>query len=193
MQAVAADGVRVLIGSVDGRQGEPSAEKVNEPFAIDFDAKGMLYGVEFTRGNRVFRSTKPIGEWTGEGELPVDFHAGTFRVTIPGRDEAFSPVDPANPSLRKALFSGMHDLAVSPDGRIFLADTFHHCLRRYDPGTAQIDLVAGVPPKAGAAVGEGWRQTELRRPHGARIAPDGRLLIADSDNDRVLIGHYDAE
>jgi DNA-binding beta-propeller fold protein YncE len=359
VQAFAADGVLVLIGSVDGRQGEPSAEKVNEPFAIDFDAWGVLYGVEFTRGNRVFRSTQPIAKWKGESELPVDFMAGGFRVTRGGQPD---PLDlDANAPVR---FHGMHDLAVSPDGRIFLADTFHHCLRaisarqchvsviagngtagfsgdggpaaeavfnepycgslspdgtkllvadirnhrlrvidlttqtvstiagngergtpidgavatesplagpraacmaddgtvylvlregnalvairdgrlqtvvnaagsrgysgdggpgrdaqlsgpkyvcmdrsggvlivdtenhcvrRYDPGTEQIDLVAGVPPKAGAAVGEGWRQTELRRPHGARIAPDGRLVIADSDNDRVLIGPYGGE
>jgi NHL repeat. len=63
-------------------------------------------------------------------------------------------------------------------------------VRRYDPLSTQIDLVAGVPTQAGAAVGATWQQTELRRPHGARIAPDGRLVIADSDNDRVLIGPY---
>jgi DNA-binding beta-propeller fold protein YncE len=357
------DGVRVLIGSAAGRQGEPATEKVNEPFAIDFDRSGRLYGVEFTRGNRLFCTAEPMREWPADGTVPVEFISGTFRVTKPGRDAAFS-LDGPNPPAGQALFSGMHDLAITPDGRIFLADTFHHCLRelsgrrcsvkllagsdepgdagegaalgearfnepyccslspdgtklliadirnhrlrvidletesvstlagngetgkpidgavatesplagpraacmadngtvylvlregnallairdgrlqtlvnaagsrgysgdggpgrdaqlsgpkyvcmdraggvlivdtenhcvrRYDPATEQIDLVAGVPPKAGAAVGEGWRQTELRRPHGARIAPDGRLVIADSDNDRVLIGPYGGE
>jgi len=360
----AAEGrVRVLVGSVDGRPGEPTAEKVNEPFAIDFDARGVLYGVEFTRGNRLFRSTQPIAEWPAEGEIPVEFVAGLFRQTKPGQDEAFQPDDDGR-SPAQTLFNGMHDLAVSQNGRIFLADTFHHCLRelsgrqchlsllagsgepgdagdgaglaearfnepyccslspdgthlliadirnhrlrvidlatqtvatiagngdrgkpvdgavatesplagaraacmaddgtvylvlregnalvairdgrlqtvvnaagsrgysgdggpgrkaelsgpkyvcmdraggvlivdtenhcvrRYDPATEQIDLVAGMPPQAGAAVGEGWLQTQLRRPHGARIAPDGRLVIADSDNDRLLIGPYDGE
>jgi glucose/arabinose dehydrogenase len=63
-------------------------------------------------------------------------------------------------------------------------------VRRFDPATQQIHLVAGMPPKPGNSVGDDWTQTHLRRPHGARIAPDGRLLIADSDNDRILIGRY---
>jgi hypothetical protein len=47
-----------------------------------------------------------------------------------------------------------------------------------------------VPQRPGAEVGSTWQQTQLRRPHGARIAPDGRLVVVDSDNDRLLIGPY---
>ena len=362
--AVAADGgVRVLIGSAEGRQGDPSAEKVNEPFAVDFDQAGFLYGVEFTRGNRVFRSREAIGGWPAEGAVPVEFVAGTFLVLTSASDATFDAKAPA-PTAQSARFHGMHDIAISPHGRIFLADTFHqvlrelregdgqvsvlagsgqagfagenaplaeavfhepycsslspdgsqlliadirnhrlraidleaktvatlagngergspvddaiatesplagpraacmaddgtvyrvlregnalvairdgrlktvvnasgkagyggdggpgrdallkgpkyvcmdtsgrvlivdtenHCVRRYDPASEQIDLVAGVPPAAGATVASTWAETKLRRPHGARIAPDGSLLIADSDNDRVLIGPYDAK
>ena len=355
-------GVRVIIGSAEGRQGEPAADRVNEPFAIDFDTQGVMYGVEFMRGNRVYRTRQPIDAWPAEGEVPVDFIAGKFLVTTMASDATFDASAPA-PSALGARFHGMHDLAIS-DTRIFVADTFHHvlrevsgrqchmfllagsgkpgdagdgatpkeasfnepyccslspdgtqlliadirnhrlraidleanrvttlagngekgkpvdgaittesplagpraacmaddgtvylvlregnalvairdgrlrtvvnasgkagyggdggpgrdallkgpkyvcmdrqggvlivdtenhCVRRYDPGTEQIDLVAGVPPKAGATVGDTWLQTQLRRPHGARIAPDGRLVIADSDNDRVLIGRYSTE
>ncbi len=362
--AVAADGgVRVLIGSAEGRQGDPSAEKVNEPFAVDFDQAGFLYGVEFTRGNRVFRSREAIGGWPAEGAVPVEFVAGTFLVLTSASDATFDAKAPS-PTAQSARFHGMHDIAISPHGRIFLADTFHqvlrelregdgqvsvlagsgqagfagenaplaeavfhepycsslspdgsqlliadirnhrlraidleaktvatlagngergspvddaiatesplagpraacmaadgtvylvlregnalvairdgrlktvvnasgkagyggdggpgrdallkgpkyvcmdtsgrvlivdtenHCVRRYDPASEQIDLVAGVPPAAGATVASTWAETKLRRPHGARIAPDGSLLIADSDNDRVLIGPYDAK
>lgn len=356
-------GVRVIIGSAAGRQGDPAADRVNEPFAIDFDAQGVMYGVEFMRGNRVYRTREPIGGWPAEGEVPVEFVAGAFRVTTSGRDDAFDATAPS-PTPMQTRFHGMHDIAVSGTGRIFLADTFHHvlrelsgrqchvsllagtglpgfagdgeslgeaafnepyccslspdgtqlliadirnhrlraidleagtvttlagngekgkpvdatlatesplagpraacmaddgtvylvlregnallairdgrlrtvvnasgkagyggdggpgrdallkgpkyvcmdrqggvlivdtenhCVRRYDPGTEQIDLVAGMPPQAGATVGDTWLQTQLRRPHGARIAPDGRLVIADSDNDRVLIGPYSTE
>jgi len=76
------------------------------------------------------------------------------------------------------------------DQRVLIVDTENHAVRRYDPETAVIDLVAGMPPQAGAGIGTDWRTTQLRRPHGARIAPDGRLVIADSDNDRILIGGY---
>jgi hypothetical protein len=73
---------------------------------------------------------------------------------------------------------------------VLVVDTENHCVRRYDPRSGAIDLVAGIPGTPGAAVGKDWKSTQLRRPHGARIAPDGRLVIADSDNDRLLIGAY---
>ena len=349
--------VAVLAGRAVGRPADsPAADMLNEPFAIDFDAEGRLYGVEFTRGNRVFRSSEPI---TAEGGLPrIEFVAGAFHQTT---SKTVLPVAVADAAADDIRFNGMHDLAIAADGRIYLADTFNHlirvfdpkagrvatlagtgqpgfagdggpaadatfrepycgslapdgsrlliadirnhrlraidlaaktvstiagngrpgkpidgalatetplagpraaceaadgttylvlregnalaairdgrvqtvvnasgkagyggdggpgreallkgpkyvcidreqrvlivdtenhCVRRYDPTSGQIELVAGVPQRAGAAIGDTWKATELRRPHGARIAPDGRLVIADSDNDRVLIGAY---
>jgi sugar lactone lactonase YvrE len=349
--------VGVLTGAITGRAAEsPAADIVNEPFAVDFDAQGRLYGVEFTRGNRVFRSSGPI---TADGGPPtIEFVAGQFHQTT---SKTVLPVAVAEAAAADIRFNGMHDLAVAADGRIILADTFNHlirvydpaagrvatlagtgepgfagdggpaanavfnepycgslspdgsrlliadirnhrlrvidlaaktvhtiagngkpgkpvdgsastatplagpraacdaadgtiylvlregnalvairdgrvqtvvnasgkggyggdggpgreavlkgpkyvcmdreqrvlivdtenhCLRRYDPATGRIDLVAGVPQRAGAAIGGDWKSTELRRPHGVRIAPDGRLVIADSDNDRLLIGAY---
>ena len=60
-------------------------------------------------------------------------------------------------------------------------------------GSARPPLVpvAGVPTKAGAAIGADLRSTQLARPHGCMIAPDGRLVIADSDNDRIVAGWVD--
>jgi DNA-binding beta-propeller fold protein YncE len=357
MRFAAAADITVLAGTAAGRPAEsPAAAIVNEPFAVDFDAQGRLYGVEFTRGNRVFRSREPI---TADGVPPaIEFVAGQFHQTT---SKTALPAAVAEAAAADIAFNGMHDLAVAADGRIFLADTFNHlirvfdpaagrvatlagigepgfagdggpaakavfnepycgslspdssrlliadirnhrlrvidlaastvdtvagsgkqgqpidgaratetplagpraaceaadgtiylvlregnalvairdgrvqtvvnasgkggyggdggpgreallkgpkyvcmdreqrvlivdtenhCIRRYDPATGRIDLVAGVPQRAGAAIGGDWKATELRRPHGVRIAPDGRLIIADSDNDRLLIGRY---
>lgn len=357
MDIAAAAEITVLVGTAAGRPAEsPAAAMVNEPFAIDFDAQGRLYGVEFTRGNRVFRSSGPIA--TDGGPPTIEFVAGQFHQTT---SKTVLPAAVTEVAAADIRFNGMHDLAVAADGRIFLADTFNHlirifdpaagrvatlagtaipgfagdggpavkaafnepycgslspdgsrlliadirnhrlraidlaantvrtiagngtpgkpidgaaatatplagpraaceaadgtvylvlregnalvairdgrmqtivnasgkggyggdegpgreavlkgpkyvcmdreqrvlivdtenhCIRRYDPATARIDLVAGVPQRAGAAIGGDWKSTELRRPHGVRIAPDGRLVIADSDNDRLLIGAY---
>lgn len=356
-KSVPASEVAVVVGTAAGRPTEsPAAGIVNEPFAIDFDSDGRLYGVEFTRGNRVFRSPGPIG--TASGPVTTEFVAGVFHQTT---SKTVLPVAVADAAADDIRFNGMHDLAIAADGRIYLADTFNHlirvfdpkagrvatlagtgqpgfagdggpaadatfrepycgslapdgsrlliadirnhrlraidlaaktvstiagngkpgkpidgalatetplagpraaceaadgttylvlregnalaairdgrvqtvvnasgkagyggdggpgreallkgpkyvcidreqrvlivdtenhCVRRYDPTSGQIELVAGVPQRAGAAIGDTWKATELRRPHGARIAPDGRLVIADSDNDRVLIGAY---
>jgi glucose/arabinose dehydrogenase len=51
-------------------------------------------------------------------------------------------------------------------------------------------LLAGAPPKTGTTVGETWLKTELKRPHGVRLGPDGKLYIADTYNNRVLRGDY---
>ena len=63
--------VVVLAGSAAGRVGkEPDAAKVNEPFAVAFDAEGRMYGVEYTRGNRLFRIAKPAAAANAEGGVP---------------------------------------------------------------------------------------------------------------------------
>jgi len=344
--------IAVWIGAAEGRSGAAAKASVNEPFAVDFDREGRLYGVEFTRGNRLFRTVGPVNAAAG-----VEFVAGTFWQAdgkTPTVVQADMPADAAR-------FNGMHDLAIGGDGRVYLADTFNHvirafepaggrvvvvagtgtagfsgdggtaataafnqpycgsltpdggrllvadlrnhrlraidlgagtvntvawngksgrpadgavasetplagpraaceaadgtvylvlregnavvairdgrvravvnasgkpgyagdggpgreallagpkyvcmdrqqrvlivdtenhCIRRYDPRTEGIELVAGVPPRPGAALGSTWQATQLRRPHGVRIAPDGRLVVVDSDNDRILVGPY---
>ncbi len=353
--AAPAAGVEVVVGSPAGRAGtEPAAERVNEPFATATDADGVLWGVEFTRANRVFRLPAAA---PGAAATP-EFVTGEFRRTDTPAAKQAGPLDPSAP----ARFDGLHDLAIASDGTLFLADTFHHrivaldpvsrrtrtiagtgaagfsgdggpavharfdqpycvslvpgggavlvadlgnarlrsidlasgivttlcgdgtkgtplddalatatplagpraacaspdgtiwlalregnaliairdgktrlavnasgkagfggdggpgrgaslagpkyvavdsrhrvlvcdtenhCIRRYDPATDTIETVAGVPGQAGAEVGADWRSTHLDRPHAARIDPQGRLVVADSGNDRILAGPLD--
>ena len=51
-----------------------------------------------------------------------------------------------------------------------------------------IVTIAGTPPRPGATIGADLLSTGLTRPHGCRIDPSGRLVIADSDNDRIVAG-----
>jgi len=72
-------------------------------------------------------------------------------------------------------------------GGVLILDTENHCLRRYDPVTRAIRTVAGNGAP-GATVGADWATTQLNHPRGARLGPDGRLYVADSDNNRILVG-----
>lgn len=77
--------------------------------------------------------------------------------------------------------------ATDAKGGVLIADTENHCLRRYDPVDRTIRTIAGNGVK-GAAIGAEWAATQLDRPQGVRIGPDGRLYVADTDNHRILVG-----
>ena len=75
--------------------------------------------------------------------------------------------------------------------RVLIVDTENHCVRRYDPVADTVTTVAGVPTEPGTTIAAGWASTHLDRPHGVAIAPDGRLVVVDSGNDRILAGAYE--
>jgi sugar lactone lactonase YvrE len=86
--------------------------------------------------------------------------------------------------------NGPKYVAMDESGNVIICDTENHCVRRYSPKTEKIELIAGKPPKAGTTLGASYLETELRRPHGVRVAPGGVLYIADTYNNRVLRGEY---
>jgi hypothetical protein len=85
----------------------------------------------------------------------------------------------------EARMKGPKHACIDDAGNVLIVDTENHCVRRYLPATGRIELVAGVPEKAGATLGSGPLETELNRPHGVRVH-EGWLYIADSANDRIL-------
>lgn len=89
---------------------------------------------------------------------------------------------------KEALMNGPKYVAMDKDGTVLICDTENHCVRRYFPKTGKIELVAGTPGKASDQTGSNFLKTGLRRPHGVRIGPDGKLYIADTYNNRVLRG-----
>ena len=79
------------------------------------------------------------------------------------------------------------DVAIDSAGRVFLADTFNHCVRRIDlDGT--IGTVAGQCGKSGHSGDGGPPQAALlNRPYGIELDPDDNLYIADTRNHRIRI------
>ena len=91
---------------------------------------------------------------------------------------------------RDALMNGPKYVAMDNEGNVLICDTENHCVRRFVPKSGLIELIAGVPTKAGNTLGATWEETSLRRPHGVRAGAEGRLYIADTYNNRVLSGVY---
>jgi DNA-binding beta-propeller fold protein YncE len=72
--------------------------------------------------------------------------------------------------VRTAVFDAPKEMAVDPDGNIFVVDTESHAIRRIDAMTWIVTTIA----------------SGLARPHGALVAPDGSVLVGDSEHHRVV-------
>lgn len=85
------------------------------------------------------------------------------------REMGFEPVAVSEPVLSRP-----HDLILAPDGRhLLVADVGHHVVRVMDADTL------GVVGEIGAG--------ELSAPHDVAMDNQGRLMVADTGNDRVAI------
>jgi DNA-binding beta-propeller fold protein YncE len=72
-------------------------------------------------------------------------------------------------SARDAVFDRPKEMAVGPDGSIFVVDTENHAIRRIDGKTGTIATIDGA----------------LARPHGAVVAADGSLYVGDSEHHQI--------
>jgi DNA-binding beta-propeller fold protein YncE len=70
---------------------------------------------------------------------------------------------------RQAVFDAPKEMAVDPDGNIFVVDTENHAIRRIDARTWIVTTIA----------------SGLARPHGALAAPDGSVLVGDSEHHQI--------
>ena len=143
----------------------PAAPKkitgLTEPFSVVFDEEGTLYGVEYENGNRVFQIK--------DGKL--EFIAGR---KAPAGNKLGDVAEGDGGSASKGRFNGMHDLALHPDNRLFIADTFNARIRVIDLNTKQL-----------TTLGEG--KLKFKAPYTVSIHPDNsRLLVADLGQLKIL-------
>ena len=172
--------VVVIAGSAAGRtEKAPGAGYVNEPFAVAYDAAGTLYGVEYTRGNRLFRVARP-GEPGAANR--VEFVAGVFHQPDPKAPKP--PQKTTDP--REVRFNGPHDVAVGGDGSVYVADTFANRIWSFDPQQNTVRVVAGTGKKGFAGDGGPAVAAEFNQAYCSSLTPDGgALLVADIGNSRL--------
>lgn len=133
---------------------------LHDPFGVALSANGIVY---VTVGG----DAPAVGIVTADGD--VQTLAGGTRGYADGAGAA-------------AAFDTPSHLAVGPDGTIYVADTGNHAIRRVTPG-GHVSTVAG-DGISGAGDGHGAR---LRAPVGVAVTADGRVVVADTYNDRILI------
>jgi DNA-binding beta-propeller fold protein YncE len=77
------------------------------------------------------------------------------------------------------------DVEISPDGRLFIADTDNHRVRAVDLTTGVIETIAGSGAPGFAGDGGGARDAAFHRPFGIGVDAAGDLYVADTFNNRV--------
>lgn len=168
LSSARADKLVLVAGTGSAAEGKPATEcKLIEPFGVDFDKAGNMYIVELS-GGRVLR---------------VDVK-GVFTVFAGVANKKGDSGDGGPAS--KALFNGLHNLAIAPSGDIYLADTWNHKVRKIDGKTGTISTVAGTGQKGFAGDGGPAVKAQFGAIYCASLDPRGEsLYLADLDNKRI--------
>lgn len=157
--------VDVLVGSQDAnpvKQTSPS--KLSYPFGMDFDASGNMIIVEY-KGGRIFKRN-PAGELIHIGGLGRAGYEGDG-----------GPVT-------KASFKDMHNVAIGPDGSLYISDHANHAIRRVDRGGNVLTYAGGEAGFAGD--GKTVKDAKFNMAISVSVSPDKKyLLVADIKNRRI--------
>jgi DNA-binding beta-propeller fold protein YncE len=139
--------------------GQPSFKR---PFGMAFAANGMLY-VSTDNDQNGNHTTMSGTIW----RVDVESGAAAVLANAIGRPRG---------------------LAVLPDGRLAVADYLHHVIELVDPHTGTVTPIAGAWDVKGMIDGAG-AVARFSAPYGIAVRGDGKLIVADYDNNRIrLVG-----
>ena len=153
--------------------GAPETDVIREPFSVAFDSSGVLYGVEFTKSNRIFRLV--------DGQ--VEFVAG---VGYNAEENKPGPEIHDGSKPLEAIFHGMHDIQITKEDVAIIGDSFHHRVRQLDLKNGEVSTIAGSGEKGFGGDGGPATEGEFNITMTACLSPDGkRVYIADIGNHRT--------
>ncbi len=120
-------GVSLVVGTYLAEE-RPDAgnapSPLRSPFGVALDARGRMYIVELEGGR--------IHQRLDDGTLRVMAGDGSKSYRGDG--------GPAE----QATFHGMHNVAISRGGRMYIADSWNHCVREIDLNSGRIRTLAGT-------------------------------------------------
>jgi len=144
-----------------GLQDGPAAQaRFADPYGLALNTQGLLYVADAGDNNRI-RVVQPDGSVS----------------TLAGSSEGFA--DGAGSAARFHTPSG---LALDAAGNLYVADTGNHAIRKVSP-EGQVSTLAGTGT-AGYRDGPG-AQAQFNGPIGVAVDAAGRVLVADTYNDRI--------
>jgi hypothetical protein len=167
-----------------GDHGAQGAALLNMPKAIALAPSGDLF-IADTRNFRVRRvagDTGIIDTVVGTGKRGGTGDGGDPLQATLSFQQGLDQPDPGgggdNPEPGGAL-------ALDDAGRLYIADTENHRIRRVDFSLGIIETVAGVGSAGFSGDGGPATAAALSHPRDIEIGPGQRLFIADTENQRV--------
>ena len=157
---VAGNGVQGFSG--DG--GPAKAAELNAPMAVTVAADGTLYIAD--TGNQRIRVVQSgnITTFAGSGNAGFSGDGGLAAAAALNHPVA---------------------LALDPSGALLVCDQGNERIRRIHTG--QIATIAGNGMQGFAGDGEAATSAELNEPSGVARSSDGRIFIADTNNQRIRV------
>jgi len=77
------------------------------------------------------------------------------------------------------------DVAVAPNGDLYIADTMNHAIRRVAHATGLMTTIAGTGSPGSSGDGGPATSARLKHPSGVSLAANGDLYIADTSNNKI--------
>jgi DNA-binding beta-propeller fold protein YncE len=164
---VRADHVELVAGFA-GEGKEPLAGALDGPFGVDADPAGNLVMVEIS-GHRVLKLDR-------QGKLAII--AGTGQKGFSGDGG----------TALSAQFNQMHNLAIAPNGDIYIADTHNSRVRKIDAKTGLITTAVGTGEHGDAGDGGAAAKAKCGHIYCVSLDPSGeRLYVVDLDHRKIRV------
>jgi sugar lactone lactonase YvrE len=158
-------------GSADWRDGLGRAARFNKPSGIAMHPDGSIWVAD--SWNHRLRRISPQGQ--------VSTVLGD---KVPGQ-VGFDP----DRDFEQSLYVP-EGLAINAEGEVFIADSWNHRIRKWEPASKRFITLAGngryLNFGAGFADARGY-DARFSQPKGVALGPNGSLIVADTGNNRIRI------
>ena len=170
-----ADFASAAANSDTGRGQTPTATSLNNPRRLAISPNGDLW-VADAGNNRVLRYSRPVDQ---SGRISANL--------VLGQGDFFGS---ASAAVNASSLNEPRDIALGPNGEIYVSDTGNNRVLEYPPdpanGAAAIRVFGQANFVSGSAASTTSAQS-LNTPVGLHVDPAGLLFVADAGANRVLI------
>jgi sugar lactone lactonase YvrE len=150
--------------AVDAQLNGPRGQSAAPASRIDIDSRNRIFIAD--TGNHKIRMIDEVGV------IHTVVGTGT-----PGYEGDGGPA-------LSAQLNTPSDIAVAPNGTLYIADTQNNAIRVVRPN-GNIFTYAGTGERGFSGDGGPARNAQLDRPYGVSLAPNGTLYVADTHNQRI--------